>query len=356
MIRFLTFILPFLCLQSSAAFAAELTLQEQIGLLKAANLVQNGQEPSSDLTGIAKMGAKAQRDLHELIPALHSASIESKDNCKRFFATTEGFAMQLEKIPGLPLGKLTDEQLEAEVRYEILLASFAELAFLMQRDSEQSFSILDTHVHASCPVSARSHLLTLMEKTLDSLSNYHQERFGLPGLSKIYETQRRLLQLAAVDRDHGHRNTWLILGIGTLASITFWEFAPAAASAMVRLAWGYSPRFVALPAFLYAAKTTALTAEGVAFGVATELAAGRPRKPDVSVGTWDEHMDILNLVLNSPDHSPELYSMLLSRIQAQIFGRERVWLETFSTYIDSEERRWGTLERAIQYHESQLPN
>lgn len=324
-------------------------------LLEAYHHLRDGVPPegADQLQSAAK---KSLDGLFELRSELGVARSSSTGECRQFADISERLAGDIQsgvaRFSMRPLVQpiADDREFESANRLQIDIAAFSQLDFLMRTGGEGGYSVVDASSRSACPFSQREKIAHLFGSNLISLTDFFRAAFGSPGLAQMTADQNRLIRLIQADDKAENRRFWTIMAVGTAASAVLWEFGPPITAFGVRLIWGYTPRLLAVPAVLYGMKFSALVTEGVAFSYADQATAIEIEPSKSIAASWDEHMNSIAQLLDSPTHAPEIQLLFLSRVQALIFSDTIPWLNALSGQLAAEESKWGSLENAIEHY------
>jgi hypothetical protein len=320
--------------------------------------VRDGLAPSSDLAKTTQLAAQSDAAARKTQSELNEQTPENA-RCSRFVKTSQALiqdlllALQTISLHPGAFGRaqLSDFDFEAVNRFRITSAALAEINFLLQSGAEGGYSLLDLRSRQACQLKNRAGLTSDFSTLLRSLGEYTKAAIGLPGVFQMQADEDRLLRLSLADESHDRKMFWLGLGIGgSAASAIIWKFGPTLAAAAIRSVLGYSPRILAVPIFLYGVKVSALVAEGMAFSYADQWLSTNEPPPRMILGSWDEHMDALDILVKSPVHSPALELAFLSRIYALIVSDFGPSLTPTKSFVEAEAKRWGSVENAVEHY------
>lgn len=291
-------------------------------------LIESGSQPEGDVDKVDLAAAKANIALSQLRDHIAPERVASTQACARFIDLSNRLARQLQTdltkfvISVEKLNSHSDLDFSFVNRLQIAISAFSEMDFLINSGADGGYSVLDLSSRIACPFRDRVAFSSSFRESLTLLSGFFRSAFGRPGLNKIDAIERRLLRMMVQDEYRDEKKAWMLVAGGTVASLAVWQFGVPAAIASVRWLWGYIPRLLTIPAILFGAKVSALTAESAALYYvdrATNLAVPPPENV---IGSWDEHMDAIEVFLNSPVRSPALHYTFLTRIHSHLFTAE----------------------------------
>jgi len=292
---------------------------------------EQGQRPE-DATSIASKREQALTQIRQFTELMSSQPRTLSANCRRFSALAlrllHDLGVGVESYPNPPPTPLSDSEFELSNRMQIEAAAYFTVVYFLQNNKDAGFNPFDPAANESCAFPARDELKKSSLKTLNDLNTYMLAAFGSPSLEEIDHNQRRLLKLAIGDENAENARSWLYAGIFTVASAVLWETAPVAVLAGIRTAVGYTPRLLLFPIMTYGIRVSALTAEGFAFVYTQDLATQHPETPKVLLGSWDEYMNSIDSLIESPRHAPQVQMALLGRVQGMIFQSILPWLSS----------------------------
>ncbi len=331
---------------SPRGWSQELGEKERKALLQAYQRIRDGIPAEGNIEKIRARGEAAIDSLSNLQTELKKENRRQTGKCQRFIEISQRLSVELQGLVGNyrivdpRLSSLTNADFEIRNRTMIAITAFAEMEFLIQNQAEAGYSVLDfLHDRTTCPFASREALAASYTKSTKDLTQFFETAFGSPGLTEMLDTQDRLLTLAIQDDRADKKRFWALMAGLTVTSVVFWEFGPALAASSVRIIFGYTPRILAVPAFVYGISVSALVAENVAYNFADEASSYRISPSRMIIGSWEEHMDSIDYFLKSPVHAPELELFLLSRVQSVVFAEALSWMKQFKSLIEREEAK-----------------
>lgn len=216
-------------------------------------------------------------------------------------------------------GSASKETFLARSRLHILVPVFFSLDALFRDGAEGGYGSLDRRQKISCEFKDRASVSRTLKNMVTELASFHREVLGQPGLAGFDEMSGRLLELGASKRAIQSRQSWGLLAAAGILSVVCWELAPTVARSVAMRFLGRVPGFYTNGRALFAIRTAALSAEGLAYWWADRALIGREEiEGPAIVPSWDEQMRDAEQLNSSPLDSPELYYVYFSQIKAQL--------------------------------------
>jgi hypothetical protein len=255
-------------------------------------------------------------------------------NCDLYLDILSKLTKQIDKNLGtLPafnqLQVLTDAQVLQYTRLQLLIPGLFGLHALFKSESEGGFGTIDRRIHTSCPVAHRASVTDDFNHLVMDLSQFNRKALGNPGLFGFEQLTDRLFEIA--DRQETYRNNISLgaFGLATLASIAFWEFAPVAVGAAVGRISVSVPQILQ-PMLIFGTRSAALGGEGLAYhDLDQALLPPRSDEPKEILMSWQEQMEELQNLVNTPLASPQIYIAYLGQIKRQMAAVYQPWLRKY---------------------------
>lgn len=241
---------------------------------------------------------------------------------------------------------LSDDQVLNNTRLRLLIPGLFGLHVLFRNESEGGYGTIDRRIHSACPIPHRETVGENFDRLVNDLSQFNREGLGNPGLFGFERLIDRLFLIAGRQEDFQGNVSWGALGLATITSLVFWEFAPVAvASAATRFLIAV-PSAVQ-PALVFGSRALALGGEGLAYHY-LDRAILPPQSEDRKevLASWEEQLRELQNLIETPLSAPQVYIAYLGQLRGQLATLYGPWLRAHLSQLNQElsaDRLIGTL-------------
>jgi hypothetical protein len=243
---------------------------------------------------------------------------------------TEQIDQNLETLPAFTkLQSLTDVQVLQYTRLRLLIPGLFGLHALFRSEREAGYGTIDQGVHFSCPIAHRALVADNFNQLVKDLAQFNRKALGNPGLLGFEQLTDRLFQIADQQEAFRSNISWAALGLTTLVSIAFWEFAPVAAASVAGRIWASVPQILQ-PVLTFGSRSVALASEGLAYhDLDQAILPPQSEEPKEILPGWQEWMHELENLINTPLASPQVYIAYLGQVKRQIAALYQPWLKNY---------------------------
>jgi hypothetical protein len=243
---------------------------------------------------------------------------------------TKQIDKNLETLPSFnKLQSLSDVQVLQYTRLRLLIPGLFGLHALFRNESEAGYGTIDQSVHFSCPIAHRASVAENFNQLVKDLAQFNRKALGNPGLLGFEQLTDRLFQIADHQETVRNNISWGVLGLTTLVSIAFWEFAPVAAASAAARIWTSVPQ-VLQPVLTFGSRSVALASEGLAYhDLDQAILPPQSEDPKEILPGWRERMHELEYLINTPLASPQVYIAYLGQVKRQIAALYQPWLKNY---------------------------
>jgi hypothetical protein len=293
---------------------------------------QNGMAPSLSGEGLRKATADIQGQLAGFAKSFPGNMLRPSASCKRYGQLvgqlSQDIQLQLAKVgEQLPMSAESDAQVLSRVRLRLLIPAFNGLFKILQDQREAGYGAIDAQISLTCDFQDRHWAEQSFADLNEKLIDYHREALGNPGILQLDQISDRLLQMAQTQEQHRQAVSNELLVVTTAASLVFWAYGPALATAAAARALGFVPSLLNSTGFVFVVRGSALTAETYAYRATNDyLVPPEFSPPRVRLADWNTQITAVESLVSSPADAADVYWSYLNQVKLQLSAMFDPWL------------------------------